>query len=67
MAPLNLTTSLVHLVCLFLFSCATSPLDHPQDACIMKSKGYRLSMSSWNKVYDNEDWFFNTESCVLLD
>ena len=33
----------------------------------MKSKGYRLSMSSWNKVYDNEDWFFNTESCVLLD
>lgn len=33
----------------------------------IKSKGYRLSMSSWNKVYDNEDWLFNTESCVLLD
>ena len=31
----------------------------------VKSKGYRLSMSPWNKVYDNEDWFFNTESCVL--
>ena len=28
----------------------------------IKSKGYRLSMSSWNKVYDKEDWF-NLDNC----
>ena len=27
----------------------------------IKSKRYRLSMSSWNQEHDNEDWLLNTK------
>ena len=41
-------------------------LDKPGILTI-KSKRYKLSISSWNEIHDDKHWLFKTESCVLLE